>query len=254
MDPRDQVATAWQEAGTDQVMLPTGTEARVMLPGPGAMARLELTPGALRGIVGRLTGKLEHGGMSADDWQRWRGAIRELIAEAVTAVRIPGGEDFAPHRVDPDDRIPPIDEDALTTLVLRLESPAQVDARSRVAHGGQPAAVAGATWARAAHSTLPAWEPFIGSDEGLRCALSARTWGTRPSILLGITEPVVAYAVDEALALRLLLQQRTSRSKDPLPPEFYEDTGRVPYDADVAADVARAHLEQLAAEGRVRTH
>lgn len=257
MDPRDEVATAWQEAGTDQVVLPTGTEAQLLLPGPGAMARLELTPSALRGIVGRLTGDLEHAGMSDEDWQRWRGAIRSLIADAVVAIRLPGGDDFRAHRIEPDDRVPPIDEDALTALVLRLESPAQVNARSLVAMGGQPAAMAGATWARAAHGTLPAWESFIASDEGLRCAISARTWATRPSQLLGIAEPVVAYAVDEALALRLTLLQRrpaAASRKDPLPPEYYERTGRVPFDTAVAEDVARAHLEQLAAEGRLREH
>ena len=254
MDPRDELASAWEEAGTDTVLLPTGTEVRVMLPGPGAMARLELTPAALRGIVGRMTGDLAHGGMSDADWERWRAAIRELVADAVTAVRPPGREGFTPHRVEPTDKVPPIDEDALTALVLRLEAPAQVDARSRLALGGQPAVVAGAVWARAAHSTLPAWQDFVASDEGLRCALSARTWGTRPSALLGITEPVVAYAVDEALALRLVFVRKPKATKDPLPPEFYEQVGRVPHDDAIAADVARDHLEQLAAEGRVRTH
>lgn len=251
MDPREEVASAWQDAGTDTVMLPTGTEVRVLLPGPGAMARLELTPSALRGIVGRLTGDLAHGGMSEADWARWRDSIRALIADAVTAIRPPGRQEFSEHRVEPTDKVPPIDEDALTALVLRLEAPAQVDARSRVALGGQPAVVAGAAWARAAHGTLPAWQAFVASDEGLRCAISARTWGQRPSALLGITEPVVAYAVDEALALRLVLVGRPKARKDPLPPEAYERVGPVRHDDQVAEEVARAHLELLAAEGRV---
>lgn len=254
MDPRTEIATAWQDAGTDELTLPTGTAARVMLPGPGALARHELTPSVLRGIVGRMTGKLEHAGMSDEDWQRWERAIAELVADAVIAVRPPGHEDFAEHRIEPDDKVPPVDRDALAAIVLRLESPAQVDVRSRVALGGQPSAAAGAAWARAAHGTLPAWQGFVASDEGLRCGLAARTWGTRPSTMLGIVDPVVAYAIDEALALRLILLSKTKSKRDPLPAEFYEQPGFIPYDQAIAEDVARDHLARLQAEGKVRAH
>lgn len=33
--------------------------------------------------------------------------------------------------------------------------------------------------------------------------LTAKTFGARPSELLGLSDPVVAYAVDEAVAIRL---------------------------------------------------
>ena len=41
----------------------------------------------------------------------------------------------------------------------------------------------------------------------MRVARTADRWGSRPSQLLGIGEPVVAFAVDEALAIRLQLAE-----------------------------------------------
>lgn len=249
MDPREEVASAWSEAGTETVLLPTGTEVRIMLPGPGSLARHGVTPGTLREIAARRTGKVEHAGVSDADWTAWEASIRQLLAEAVVAIRPPGREAFAEHTIHPDDRIPGADEDALVALVLHLESPAQVDLKSRAVLSGQPARAGGTAWVRTAHRTLPAWISFVESHEGLLCALTARTFGQRPSVLLGIDDPVVAYAVDEALAMRLLLPR--SARKEPLPIDVYESVA-AGHDDDVARQVAEAHVARLQAEGRLR--
>lgn len=44
----------------------------------------------------------------------------------------------------------------------------------------------------------------MATDQALEKALEARMWGQRPSTLLGIQDPVVASALDEALAVRLI--------------------------------------------------
>lgn len=247
MTAHPDAATDWQAAGTITVLLPTGTEIRGMLPGSGSLARRGITPGILRDIASRLTGEAGQGGMSDEDWATWEDKVRDVIAEFVTAIRPPGHDEFSEHRIEPEHRVPPIDLDALIAIALRFESPAQVDARSRVALKGQPATSAASLWARTAHATLPAWSEFIESGEGLLCAISARTWGCRPSALLGIDDPVVAYAVDEALSLRLLYLNRGKR-KGPHADEFYESV-QVPYDPDLHARSQAARIAELKAEG-----
>ena len=252
MSAGDEVLAAWAAAGTDTVTLPTGTEVQLMLPGPGALARRGMTPGVLRGIVSRLSGDVARAGMTDQDWATWEAEIRELIADAVVAIRPPGRDDFTEHRITPEAKIPPVDEDSLVAMVLRFESPAQVTVRSRAVLAGQPARGAAAAWARTAHATLPAWEAFVDSDEGYLCAISARTWGTRPSELLGIGDPVVGYAVDEALAIRLVLGKDSARKdRQPLPAEAYEQVGRIPHDPAIAEEVAAWHVQLLRAEGRL---
>lgn len=44
----------------------------------------------------------------------------------------------------------------------------------------------------------------MASDEAVGVALTAKTWGARPSALLTISHPVAALAVDDALAHLLL--------------------------------------------------
>lgn len=255
-EPRDDVLAAWQAAGTDELMLPTGTEVRVMLPGPGAMARHGLTPGALRGIVGRLTGEINQGGMSDDDWAAWEASVNILICDTVIEVRPPGRELFEAWTIRPADlaerRLPPVDHDALVTLVMRLDSADRIDARSRAALSGTPAMAAARARARHVVATLPDWMSFVESDEGMLCALTARTFGQRPSALLNIADPVIGYAVDEALMLRLALTKPDRQQ--PLTTSAYERPEIEPYDPAVAAAVQDAHLERLRAEGKLRTH
>lgn len=56
--------------------------------------------------------------------------------------------------------------------------------------------------------------------------MTAKAWQTRPSALLGLEDDVIAYAIDEALAIReLASQQRPSQ----LPPGMrYESVADVP--------------------------
>ena len=51
----------------------------------------------------------------------------------------------------------------------------------------------------------------MASPQGELLAHTARTWGQRPSAMLGLTDPVVAYALDEALALVLRIREMEAR-------------------------------------------
>lgn len=48
---------------------------------------------------------------------------------------------------------------------------------------------------------------FVTSTEGLMAALTAAKWHTTPSRLLHVRDGVVSYALDEALALRLVTEE-----------------------------------------------
>jgi hypothetical protein len=55
----------------------------------------------------------------------------------------------------------------------------------------------------------------VGSERALSLALTARTFGQRPSDLIGVPDPVVALVVDEALALRLMGAGEDESGPDP---------------------------------------
>lgn len=73
-------------------------------------------------------------------------------------------------------------------------------------------------------------------------AHTARAFGTSPSARLGVLDPVEAYLLDEALALRLVLKH----DRPDLPDEL-----RVEHDPLVAAEIADWHMARLREEGRV---
>lgn len=59
--------------------------------------------------------------------------------------------------------------------------------------------------------------------------MTAKMFGTRPSELLGLADPVVALALDEAVALRVIYEERraqTKPGKGAIPPgQRYETPG-----------------------------
>lgn len=72
----------------------------------------------------------------------------------------------------------------------------------------------------------------------MNLALTGKAFGKLPSELIGVPDPVIAYAVDEALALRLLFDEQAARrkkSKGSIP-----DGQRYETPADIAA-AARAN-------------
>lgn len=253
-DAGEDVLEAWAASGTHTVLLPNRTEVRVMLPGPGALARHGVTPGVLRGIVGRLTGAVEHAGMAEADWERWEGKLRILVSDEVVAVRPPGWDDFKEYRIEPDDianrKLPPADYDALVAIALRLEAPEQVTLRSQILHGTPVAPALVASFAQAEQRTLPAWMEFVESSEGLVCAMTARTFGKLPSELLHIDDEVTAYNVDTALMLRLAFakKEQPAAAGD----GAYERPEVPPYDPAVAEQSFRDHIALLQREGRLR--
>lgn len=253
VDVGDDVLEAWAASGTETVMLPNRTEVRVMLPGPGALARHGVTPGVLRGIVGRLTGAVEHAGMAEADWETWDAKLRILVSDAVVALRPPRHDEFSEYRLTPERiaqrKVPPADYDALVAMVLRLEAPAQVDARSRALHGEPMSPALVARFAKAEQRTVPAWMTLVESSEGLMCAMTARMFGKLPSELLHIDDEVTAYAVDTALMLRLALAR--NEKTEPMPADAYERPDVPPFDPAEADRAYQEHLALLRREGRL---
>lgn len=52
---------------------------------------------------------------------------------------------------------------------------------------------------------------FVDGTEALILGMTAKTFATRPSLLLGVGDPVVAYALDESIAMRLIYEERRAQ-------------------------------------------
>jgi hypothetical protein len=61
----------------------------------------------------------------------------------------------------------------------------------------------------------------VASPEALRVARTASRWGTRPSRMLGLVDDVTAFALDEALDMRLSVDElrAVSERKRGKPPD-----------------------------------
>jgi hypothetical protein len=83
----------------------------------------------------------------------------------------------------------------------------------------------------------------VQSDQAVLMAQVAQAFGPSPSVRLGIVDPVEAYLVDEALAIRLA-QGLSNHEEAPA-------GMRVEEDPLVAAEVAEWHMDLLRAEGKI---
>ena len=134
------VADPWLEAGTEKVLLPSGT---AVLWEPTTVAQL-MVRGALPGYLRAMA--LQFGGdgvdvekLPDDDKGKWRDLVALFIVEAVRALAMPGAAEFTsyrltPEQVDPDNpRMPRADAEALHHLAVHLRTVAEVNATSRLA-------------------------------------------------------------------------------------------------------------------------
>ena len=76
--------------------------------------------------------------------------------------------------------------------------------------------------------------PFVTGDAALALIVTASRWSVRPSSLLGLEDEVIAYCLDEALALRAATTSEPAR-------EGYDDPRSVARPGPVAPGPA-AHL------------
>lgn len=130
---QDDALDAWQAAGTDEVMLPTGTAVRMTRPSFERLAREGLMTGALRAAALRDD---RGGGTPTPEDQGARERSHALVGEHLLEFRPPGREwTPAPPEVTAGDlsKLPPIDRETLVALVLHARTPRYVDTTSRVA-------------------------------------------------------------------------------------------------------------------------
>lgn len=136
---REAVLQAWGAASSDLTMLPSGVEVRLDLPSVASLISSGAMPTALRALALQFMGEgVSPGELSNDDREKWEKLERVLVSESVVAIRVPGG-DLQPFKITPEDLeadppiIPRHDKLALRDMVLRIRTPKQVDALSRVA-------------------------------------------------------------------------------------------------------------------------
>lgn len=141
MADRADALAAWRAAGAEPTMLPSGTEVQLELPSVAGLLSRGILPPALRQIALRFASDAGVVKAELDEAEaaRMDELERVMIADAVHAIRPPGFEGWTPIRLSPEDlalgarKIAEIDYEALQHLVLRIRSPRQVDAMSRLA-------------------------------------------------------------------------------------------------------------------------
>lgn len=141
MADRDAVLAAAKAAAAETTMMPSGTEMQIELPSVAGLLSRGVLPPALRQIALRFT--TDEGVVKAQldeaEAARMDELERVMICDAVHAIRPPGFTDWTPIRFRPEEltpenrRLAEIDYEALQQLVLRLRTPRQVDAMSRLA-------------------------------------------------------------------------------------------------------------------------
>jgi hypothetical protein len=131
------IGSAWMNAGTLAVMLPSGVQVRWE---PTSIADLMVRgvlPGYLRSVAAQLYDSSEP--LTDEEQVKWKEMVALLIRTSVREVALPGSDDFEPFHLsaaqvnDDDPRMPRVDLEALQHLALHLRTPREVDATSRVA-------------------------------------------------------------------------------------------------------------------------
>lgn len=195
--PSLDAARAWQAAGADVVMLPSGVEVQLRLPTVAGLAMRGALPAMLTNLALRYAGDgVDVPQLSAEERAKWDALERELVCDAIHGVRPPGFDEFERWRPRPDDlaaqppAIPSVDLESLIGLVLRLQTPVQVDSLSRVAHGLIDADEATRRMSGEEAATLDGWSRFrdqrrgadggrVGQDEPRPPKRAARNRGAR---------------------------------------------------------------------------
>jgi hypothetical protein len=201
VEERDPVLAAWQAAGTDLTMLPSGMEVRLEQVPVAEMIRTGFLPGSLRQLALRFASSegVEPDKLETEERARWAELENLMISRWVTAVRwicecptctrrrAKGSlEPFEerPYKLTPEQLAaePPvmarIDLVALHDIVLFARTPLQVDALARVAHdqmtGDEAAAIVDAEQS----NTLTGWASFRGQSGGLDAHAQRADLGT----------------------------------------------------------------------------
>lgn len=178
----DSVLNAWQQAGTDLIMLPSGIEVRLEPVPLAELVRTGFLPGQLRLVAMQVTPETA-ATMDPDEQARHETLERYMISRWLTAVRWtcpcpecssrrPEPLEEQPYRLDPEvlasdpPPIPRIDLLALRDMVSYLRSPRQVDVLSRVAHGQMDVSEATSIVDAEQVNTLAGWASFRGQRSG----------------------------------------------------------------------------------------
>lgn len=160
------------EAALTEVTLPSGSRVRGHLPTLGTLLRRNLLPRDLLSVAMKAANPAWLQAARAVDPNEGADAARYLAVLVAAFPRHrwvgPGPDDWEPWRITPDDlledAVDEADIDAMENLVLRMMTPDQVSAASRVILGLDTEAAA------AAGEEVPAaiadWEPFRGEPVG----------------------------------------------------------------------------------------
>lgn len=188
MEARDPVLAAWQAAGTQLTMLPSGMEVRLEEVPVAEMVRSGFLPTQLRSLAMRFASApgVEPDKLEAAEQARWAELERLMICRWVVGVRWTcdcplcvdrrGAADpileqayrLTPEQLAADPPLMPrLDIAALADVVVAARTPRQVDAMSRVAHGQLDADEAWRIIESERVNTLEGWSSFRGQRRGL---------------------------------------------------------------------------------------
>jgi hypothetical protein len=209
---REEALAAWQAAGTDIILLPSGVEARLDIPTLGRMLARGILPGHLRALALKVNSPegVKLASLSEDETRDWDELEQLMIADCVIAIRPPGFKKLTPFRLSPEDvaadppKLPRVDLEALRNIVLRIRTPKQIDALSRLAFGQMTREDATLIVDKEQVNTIVAWATF--RDERRRAGMRAQ----RKSV----GKPAVDPAGDNRAARRLRRRRGAGAATD----------------------------------------
>lgn len=187
---RDPVLAAWQAAGTDLTMLPSGMEVRLEEIPMAEMIRSGFLPGQLLQLATRFASSegVEPSKLEAEERANWDDLERQMICRWLVAVRwtcecggctkrraVAGIDPIpeTPKLLTPDQLaadpppMPRVDLVALRDIVIYARTAVMVDAMSRVAHEQLGADEAARILEQERLNTLEGWSTFRGERPGV---------------------------------------------------------------------------------------
>jgi hypothetical protein len=199
---RDPVLAAWQAAGTELTMLPSGMEVRLEQVPVAEMIASGFLPGQLRALAIRFSTPegVSPSELDAVERARWAELTNLMISRWVVAVRwtcecpdclerraepIPEqAYRLTPETLAADPPVMPrVDLAALNDVVVFARTPKQVDATSRVAHGQMDGDTAAAVIDREQVKTLAGWGSFRDLRRGLDAHANGEGVGPAPELV-----------------------------------------------------------------------
>jgi hypothetical protein len=129
----------WLAAGTERVLLPSGTRVLWEATTVQQLMVRDALPGYLRSMAMQFAGAgIVYDQLNEDDQKRWRETVALFVSEGIRAIALPGADEFArakftPAQCSDDDPVMPRpDLETMQQLAMHLRTVEQVNATGRL--------------------------------------------------------------------------------------------------------------------------